>query len=290
MPDAGPLGPATVVVLGLLSAASFGASDFGGGLSSRHLPLLGVMLVASLAGMGLAVMMAIELHEAAPEPGAIISAAAGGVCGAIGLLGLYHGLAVGRMGVVAPVVGVIGASLPVLVGFGLEGAPRPELAVGIGLALAAVVIVSRTPSPTGRRSGVEFALLGGIGIGLVSTLIGLLPEGSIWWPLVVLKATSIGVVAVAILVARRPWRIRGRSLAPPAAVGVGDMMGNGFYVLATQSGRLDIAAVLSSLYPVVTVVLAIVVLREHIGRRHALGIATAALAVALIAAGSNAPG
>ena len=289
MPDAGPLGPASVVVLGLLSALSFGASDFGGGLSSRHSPLFGVMLVASLAAVILALAVALAIHEAVPEPGAIVSAAVGGVCGVIGLLGLYQGLAVGRMGVVAPVVGLVGASLPVLVGISLEGPPRPEVAIGIGLALVAVVIVSRTPSPTGRRSGIEFALIGGIGIGLVSTLIGQLPEGSLWWPLVVLKLASITVILVAIVVIRRPWRVHGRSLAPPAAVGVGDMTGNVFYILATQSGRLDIAAVLSSLYPVVTVILAIVVLREHISRQHAVGIATAVAAVALIAAGSNAP-
>jgi drug/metabolite transporter (DMT)-like permease len=289
MPDAGPLGPASVVVLGLLSALSFGASDFGGGLSSRHLPLFGVMLVASLAAVILALTVALAIHEPAPEPGAIISAAVGGVAGVIGLLGLYQGLAVGRMGVVAPVVGLVGASLPVLVGIGLEGPPRTEVAIGIGLALVAVVIVSRTPSPTGRRSGIEFALIGGIGIGLVSTLIGQLPEGSVWWPLVVLKLASITVILLAIVLTRRPWRVHGRSLAPPVAIGVGDMTGNVFYVLATQSGRLDIAAVLSSLYPVVTVVLAIVVLREHISRQHALGIAAAVAAVALIAAGSNAP-
>ena len=288
MPDAGPLGPATVVVLGLLSAASFGASDFGGGLSSRHLPLFGVMLISNAAGVVLALAMALGVREPAPQPGAIIAAAAGGVCGAVGLLGLYQGLAVGRMGVVAPVVGVIGASLPVLVGIAVEGAPRPAVALGIGLALVAVVVVSRTPSPSGGRSGIEFALLGGVGIGLVSVLIGQLPAGSVWWPLVVLKMTAIGAIATVIAVWQRPWRIRGRSMAAPAVVGVGDMMGNAFYVLATQSGRLDIAAVLSSLYPVVTVVLAIAVLREHIGRRQAIGIATAAIAVALIAAGSNA--
>ena len=290
MADAGPLGPAAVVVLGLLSAASFGASDFGGGLSSRHLPIFGVMLVSQATGVLLALVVAVGTREAAPESGSALAAALGGVCGAVGLLGLYQGLAVGRMGVVAPVVGVIGASLPVVVGIGLEGAPPPVVAFGIGLALVAVVVVSRTPSPGGGRSGIEFAVLGGVGIGLVSALIGTLPDGSVWWPLFVLKVTAIGSIVAAILLFRRPWRLPPRSIPPPAAVGVGDMAGNAFYVLATQSGRLDIAVVLSSLYPVVTVVLAIVFLREHISRRHALGIAAAVVAVALIAAGSNASG
>jgi drug/metabolite transporter (DMT)-like permease len=291
MADAGPLGPATVVVLGLLSAASFGASDFGGGLSSRRAPIFGVMLVASAAGVVLALFIALLTGEPLPEPGAAASASLGGVCGVIGLLGLYHGLAVGRMGVVAPVVGVVGASLPVVVGVAVQGAPQPAAAVGIGLAILAVVIVSRAPSVGDRPSGIEFALLGGLGIGLVSTLIGRLPEGSVWWPLVILKLSAIAVLVAVIVAGRRPWRVSPRALfLPTAAVGVGDMAGNGFYVLATQAGRLDVAAVLSSLYPVVTVVLAIVFLREQVGRSQAVGIATAAIAVALIAAGSNAPG
>ena len=237
MPDAGPLGPATVVVLGLLSAASFGASDFGGGLSTRRLPVLGVMLAVNSTGLVVALAIAALTREPGPEAGTIALAAVGGVSGALGVMGLYRGLAVGRIGVVAPVVGVIGASLPVLVGVLNQGATRLEAGIGIALALVAVVIISRAPSPTGSRSGIEYALLGGLGIGVVSVLIGRLPEGSVWWPLVVLK----------------------------------------------------VAAVLSSLYPVVTVLLAIVVLREQIGRRHAVGIATAAIAVALIAVGSNAP-
>ena len=290
MPDAGPLGPATVVVLGLLSAASFGASDFGGGLSSRRLPLFGVMLVSNSAAVVLALAIALATREAAPDTSSMVAAALGGVCGAVGLIGLYRGLAVGRMGVVAPVVGVIGASLPVLVGIAVEGAPHPLVALGIGLALVAVVVVSRTPSPGGGRSGIEFALLGGIGIGLVSALIGQLPAGSVWWPLVILKTTAILSIVTMIVVARRPWRIQSRSVLPPAAVGLGDMAGNGFYVLATQSGRLDIAVVLSSLYPVVTILLAITLLRERISRQHAVGIAAAALAVALIALGSNQAG
>jgi drug/metabolite transporter (DMT)-like permease len=289
MPDAGPLGPATVVVLGLLSAASFGASDFGGGLSTRRLPVLGVMLAVNSTGLVVALAIAALTREPGPEAGTIAVAAVGGVSGALGVLGLYRGLAVGRMGVVAPVVGVIGASLPVLVGVLSQGAPRLEAGIGIALALVAVVIISRAPSPTGSRSGIEYALLGGLGIGVVSVLIGRLPEGSVWWPLVVLKVAAVGFIGLAIVASRRPIGVPARSVGALAVVGLGDMAGNGFYVLATQSGRLDIAAVLSSLYPVVTVLLAIVVLREQIGRRHAVGIATAAIAVALIAVGSNAP-
>jgi len=223
MADAGPLGPATVVVLGLLSAASFGASDFGGGLSSRHLPLLGVMLVVNATGALVALAVATAIGESLPQAGTVGLGALGGICGAIGLLGLYQGLAVGRMGVVAPVVGVVGATLPVLVGVSLQGTPPPAAALGIGLALVAVVIVSRAPTPGGGRSGIEFALLGGVGIGLVSTLLGRLPGGSVWWPLVVVKLAAIAVIVVVIVLGRRKWRASPRLLLPTTAVGAGDM-------------------------------------------------------------------
>jgi drug/metabolite transporter (DMT)-like permease len=288
MVDAGPLGPATVVILGLLSAVSFGASDFGGGLSSRSLPLLGVTLTVNAVGGTIALMLAVTTGEPPPGPDAIVLAAIAGMFGVVGLLALYRGLAVGRMGVVAPVIGVIGAAVPVSVGIVLEGAPPTQVAIGIVLALLAVIIVSRTPDSGGRRSGLEFALAGGLGIGLFSTFIGRLPEGSVWWPLVVLKLVAIIVIIGVALVGGRPYRFPRQMLPPTMAVGLGDMAGNTFFVLATQTGRLDIAAVLSSLYPVVTVVLAFVFLREHINRRHAIGIATAAAAVALIASGSSA--
>jgi drug/metabolite transporter (DMT)-like permease len=290
MADAGPLGPATVVVLGLLSAASFGASDFGGGLSSRYLPILGVTLIVNFVGGVIALVAALLVAEAPPTATALLLGCLAGAVGVVGILGLYHGLAVGRMGVVAPVVGVVGAAIPVVVGLFVQGAPRVEVGIGIALALVAVVVVSSSQNTSNRRSGFEFALLGGLGIGLFNILISRLPEGSVWWPLLALKITVVAILALAVVLARRPWRVQRRSLGTTAAIGVGDMSGNVFYVLATQTGRLDIAAVLSSLYPVVTVVLAIVVLREHVNRRHAAGIATAAVGVAFIALGSNATG
>ena len=290
MPDAGPLGPATVVVLGLLSAASFGASDFGGGLSSRHVPILGVALIVNIVGGLIAVVVAVLIGEAAPTPGALVFACLAGAAGVLGIIGLYQGLAVGQMGVVAPVVGVVGATIPVLVGLVVQGAPRPEVAIGIALALVAVVVVSGSQDAINRTAGLQFAIMGGLGIGLFNTLISRLPEGSVWWPLLALKITVVAILVGAVVLTRRPWRVPGSRIVTTSAIGVLDMSGNVFYVLATQTGRLDIAAVLSSLYPVVTVVLAILVLREHVNRRHAVGIATAAVGVALIALGSNAPG
>jgi drug/metabolite transporter (DMT)-like permease len=215
-------------------------------------------------------------------------AAAAGVVGVTGIVGLYQGLAVGRMGVVAPVTGLIAASLPVAVGIATEGVPTVPVLVGIGLALVSVILVSRAPGHDDRRSGIEFALLAGGGIGLFNILIGQLPEGQVFGPLVILKLVAALVITAVVLVGRRAWRVPRATIPIAIAVGVFDMAGNALFVLATQAGRLDVAATLSSLYPVTTVILAIALLGERLSRSHGFGIVTAAAAIVLINTGSAA--
>lgn len=176
----------------------------------------------------------------------MLRAAVAGTVGVIGILGLYHGLAVGRMGVVAPVTGVLAASLPVIAGMAMAGLPSPQVLVGIGLALAAVVLVSRIPSDTRAQSGIEFALVGGVGIGLFSILIGQLPHGEVFGPLVVVKLASAVVLIGMLAIGRRAWRVGRPAVWVALAAGLFDMSGNSLFVLATQAGRLDIAATLSS--------------------------------------------
>ena len=189
------------------------------------------------------------------------------------------------MGVVAPVTGVLSAGVPVVVGIALQGLPTTPVGVGLLLGLVAVVLVSRVPGEAGSRSGIELALVAGLGIGSFNLLIGLLPDGSVLWPLTALRLTAVPLVAGIVIVARQPWRVPRPVIAPAALVGVFDMGGNVFFILAAQAGALAIAAVLSSLYPIVTVILAIAILHEKVTAWHAVGIATATVAVALIASG-----
>lgn len=275
-----------VVVLGLLSSVAFGAGDFGGGWSSRRAPVLGVAFVVAIVGLAVTVVAALVSREAFAASETVALAAIGGVCGTIGLLGLYRGLSVGRMGVVAPVTGVLAASVPVGVGVVLEGMPPPLVWLGIGSAIVAVLLVSRAAGAGGARSGLEFAVVGGLGIGLSQVFLGLIPEGSLYWALAVVKVGAGLFLVAVILVGQQSWRVPRRVL--PAAVGVAvlDITGNGLFLLAAQAGDLAIAAILSSLYPVTTVILATVFLRERITRSHAFGIALAATAIACIAAGS----
>ena len=213
-----------------------------------------------------------------------------GIAGVIGISALYAGLAAGRMSVVAPVTGVLAAGIPVGVGIVLEGLPGVEVLIGIGLALVAVVLVSRVAEEGSGTSGLQYALIAGVGLGLFNVLIAQVTPGLVFGPLAILRATQALIIVAFVVVAGAHWRLP-RALIPGVLlIGVLDMAGNAFFIAARQSGELAIAATLSSLYPVTTTVLAAVILRERIGRVHAVGIAAAALAVALIAAGAAGSG
>jgi drug/metabolite transporter (DMT)-like permease len=221
-----------------------------------------------------------------PAPATLAISAAAGVAVAIGIVALYHGLAVGRMGVVAPVTGLIAALLPVAAGIVRDGLPATPVLAGIVLALVAVVLVSRVPGAGGSRSGIELAIIAGVGIGVFNILAGELPDGQVFGPLVVIKVAAAAVIVAILLIGQRTWRMPWRIATIALAVGLFDMLGNACYVLATQAGRLDVAATLSSLYPVTTILLAVAFLGERVTRSHALGIAAAIAAIALISAGS----
>jgi drug/metabolite transporter (DMT)-like permease len=266
---------------------AWGCGDFGGGLLTRRTALFGVVLISQFVGMLVALALALVSGETAPLPGDLAWSVLGGVAGGIGITALYRGLAVGRMGVVAPVTGVIAALIPVAAGFLLEGLPGALVLVGIMLAILAVILVSRVRDEGSGPSGLGLALVAGVAIGAFSVCIAQISDGHAFGPLVVIRATEAILVAVAVIVTRLPWRPAGRLVPAIAAVGVLDMVGNGAFILAVQAGALAVAAVLSSLYPVTTVILAAIVLHERVTRIHALGIALAIAAIACIAVGST---
>lgn len=233
--------------------------------------------------------LALAVVRGEPVPGGtdLLWAGLAGLAGVVGITSLYRGLAEGRMGVVAPTTGVLAAVIPVCAGFVLEGVPRPAAVVGIGAALVAVVLVTRAPGHgDGRPSGVRWALLAGAAIGAFNVCIGQLSNAGAFGPLVIIRLLQ-AVVLIALIVAwRQPWRLDRGLGGRLALVGLLDMGGNGAFILAAQAGQLAIAAVLSSLYPVVTVVLAIAILRERLTRSHVAGIVLTAVAIVLITAGT----
>ena len=275
------------MIFGLAAALTWGSGDFGGGLLSRRTPLFGVVLASQLAGTVVAIVLVVIRGESLPTGADVGWSVAGGLAGGIGISALYQGLAVGRMGIVAPITGVLAALIPVAAGIAFEGVPAPLVLVGIGLAFVAVVLVSRVSDDRTGPSGVGLALVAGVAIGLLGLAIAQLSEGHVFGPLTILRATEAVLVGAIVLVGHRAWRSDRRWWPALAGVGIMDMAGNALFILAVQAGSLAVAAVLSSLYPVTTVVLATIVLREPVTRSHAVGIVLAAAAIACISGGSS---
>jgi drug/metabolite transporter (DMT)-like permease len=249
--------------------------------------VLSVVLVSQVVGMVIAFVLAIVRGETMPLPADVPLSLFGGVAGGIGIVALYHGLATARMGVVAPITGVLAAAIPVIFGILLEGLPSPLVLFGIGIAIVAVVLVSRVADERGRPSGIGLALISGTAIGAFGIAISQISDGHTFGPLTMIRAAEGALIVGVIVIGRRAWRMDRRWLPAMAGVGVLDMAGNAAFILAVQTGALAIAAVLSSLYPVGTVILATVFLRERVTRAHTVGIVLAIIAIVCIAAGSS---
>ena len=249
--------------------------------------MYGVVLISQVVGMVLALSLAVARGESMPAPADLGWSVIAGTLGVIGITALYRGLAVGRMGIVAPVTGITGAAIPVVAGILLEGMPGTLVLVGIGLALVAVVLVTRVKDERDGPSGVRFALIAGTCIGLFGLMSAQITDGAIFGPLTVIRGTQVVILVGFIALTRTDWRPPTRLVLPIVAIGLADMTGNAFYLLAIQSGALAVASVVTALYPVTTVILAAAFLHERITRSHAAGIALAAIAIACIGLGST---
>jgi uncharacterized membrane protein len=246
-----------------------------------------VVLVSQITGMAIAAVLAVLRSEPALTGPDVAWSVLGGILGGIGITALYRGLAVGRMGIVAPITGVLAALIPVIAGIALEGWPATMVLVGIGLALVAVVLVSRVADESGGRQGLGLALLAGTTIGLFGVVINQISDGHLFAPLAIVRGSEAVLIVAIILATRSAWRPP-RDLIPVLLViGVLDMAGNAGYIAAVQTGALAVASVVSGLYPVTTVILATVFLHERVTRSHAVGIVLASIAVALIGIGST---
>jgi len=274
---------------GLLAAAAWGAGDFGGGIATKRLPAMVVVLGSQLVGLAGAAAAMILLDEPAPAPADAAWAMVAALFGAFGLAGLYRALADGRMGIVAPITGVLTAAIPVAVGIATAGLPGPVRLAGFALAMLAIVLVSLVDDGATGRGGLLLALGAGLGFGLYSACVGQVQEG-VFGPILVSRATATALVVVIVLARRTPVLAMAsaeqRLLRLVVVVGILDLIGNAMFLAAAHASGLALAAVLGSLYPVSTVILAAVVLHEPIGRLHAVGIATAALAAILIVVGA----
>jgi drug/metabolite transporter (DMT)-like permease len=186
------------------------------------------------------------------------------------------------MGIAAPVSAVLTAGLPVIFSAFTEGLPSLLQIGGFVLALLAIGLISRPERAKGRPEGIWLALLAGCGFGCFFILISRVSHAETFWPLAIARFTSVLLLLVIALM-RRQQTLPGKTILPLVLLaGTLDAMGNAFFVLATHAGRLDVAAVLSSLYPAATVLLAAIVLRERVTRIQAIGILVALVSVPLI--------
>jgi len=278
-----PADPAAVLY-GLASAASWGAGDFSGGVASKRSPLLGVLAAGQAVGASIVVLLALAAREPAPPPASVAWSVAAGAAGAVGLAALYRGLAIGRMGIVAPVSAVLCAALPVAAGALEEGIPPSPKLAGFALALAGIWLVAGADrSARGGAAGLGLALVAGLGFGGFLVLMDRGAAGGTFWPLAAARATSLGLALGAALALGRPFAPSRAALPVALLSGAFDAGGNAFFVLASQAGRLDVAAVLSSMYPASTVARAALLLREPVSRRQGAGIVAVLAAIALIA-------
>jgi drug/metabolite transporter (DMT)-like permease len=286
------------VVLGLVSAFAYGASDFLAGVATRRSSVLPV--VVGMHVLALAVLAPLALLVAAPDPAGFLWGLGGGVAGAVGGALLYKGLAVGRMSVVSPITGVVAAAVPVAAGIAFGERPGVPALMGIGLALVAIVLVSSAPraeTPQALGPGVgalpdlrsrprvrrDVALAVGSGLAFGAYYVILAAGGRAGlWPLVGVQVGSLVLLLPVALATGRPLWPAGTlgAVVAAAALGVG---ATGAYLWAATLGLLSLVAVLSALYPAATVLLARLALGERFVAVQRLGMALAAVAVVLIA-------
>jgi len=274
------------IAYGLASAASWGSGDFSGGFATRRGNVYSVVIVSQLIGAIFLVALAFTLREKIPSPDNLLLGAMAGISGGIGLVALYRGLAGGRMGVVAPVAAVVTAVIPILVSLFKEGLPSTSQLMGFGCALIGVWLLSSS-GDGGRIRARELglAVTAGLGFGLFFIFIHRVSQSAVLWPLVAARTASVSFLFI-FAMGRRSWMRPARTQLPIIALaGILDTGGNAFFALAARAGRLDTAAVLSSLYPAATVLLAWLILKERLLPLQWLGVLAALAALVFIAWG-----
>lgn len=278
------------ILLSLLAAASYGLADFVGGVTSKRTSPWAVALVAQLGGAALVLVLTL-LTDGSPTRADLAWCVVAGIGNGFGTAFLYRGLSTGRMGVVAPISGVGAVLVPVVVGL-LTGERPPLLVwVGVAAALPGIWLVSREPADedvTGAppsSSGVAEGVLAGLGFGTLFAALAQIPEEAGFLPLALNQVVAAGAIVVVARALRQEWVPRERVALVGVVSGALGALATGLFMVATQGGSLTVAAVLTSLYPAFTILLAATVLRETVHRGQAAGLVLCGAAIALVAAG-----
>jgi drug/metabolite transporter (DMT)-like permease len=282
------------VVLSLCASACLGTADFLGGLKARVLPVAVVLLVAQAVALLIAVPIVAISGADPPSTGQFLAGLAAGLASVVGLVSFYRALAIGTMSIVAPIAAT-GVIIPVAAGLIDGEQPHALQFAGMALAAAGVVLASREPAsedPDHKRSSraaIALALLAAAGLGLHFVAVDAAAAGSIEWSLLTPRLSAVPLLVLIVLRLPRAVRMRVRLTRGDAvallALGTLDAAGIGMFAWASTQGLLSLVAVGSSLYPVVTVILAWSLLHERLGRHQRIGVAGALAGIVLIAAG-----
>lgn len=240
------------------------------------------MLIPYVISFIILVSTALLRREQFSGPADLLWGALAGLLVMAGYGFLLRGFASGRMGIVAPVSGVLATAIPVIFAAFTEGLPRGLQLLGFGLALVSIWMLSRPEKFGGRPAGLGMAVLAGVGFGGFFTALDQVGENAVFWPLATGRLIACVLMLTFAFSTRRSLIPQVPPLALLALLGLLDVGGNLFFLLAVQTGRLDVAAVLASFYPAVTAILAWLITKEHMARLQVVGAAAAVLAIALI--------
>jgi drug/metabolite transporter (DMT)-like permease len=275
-------------LLALISSLSWGVADFVGGLAARRAGSAQVLAVSYPSGAIVITFFALTIIPGELSSGLLIYALITGVIGAIAIALLYGALVRGQMGIVSPITAVMSGAVPVLVGVIRGEQPTAWAYGGMVIAVIAVILVSQESQHVGKTPPIAILLAigSGVAIGLYLTALGLAPPDSGVWVATLGRWVSTVIMVLFVLIVVRsfaastfPWKLA-------IAAGILDAVANGLFQLATQRGLLSVVAVLGSLYPAATVVLARFLINERMNRIQGLGVLLALSAAGLLAFGS----
>lgn len=275
--------PSVLAAIFALSAALvWGTGDFTGGYNARRIGALHALLLSFPFGLLALLAAALLTGEPMSAPGDLVWGAVGGLFGAAGFLCMLQGFAVGRMGIVAPVSAVLAAAVPTVFAAFSEGLPSRVQLLGFGLAFVSIWLLSQRREDEAKSSGFLLAVFAGLGFGLFFITLDRISGAATFWPLVVSRLMATLLLAVITRLSKQPLLPAKPPYPLLAASGVLDVAGNLLFLRAVQTGRLDIASVLVSLYPGVTVLLARLIEKEHLSRVQIFAVGLAVAAIALI--------
>jgi drug/metabolite transporter (DMT)-like permease len=261
----------------------WGSADFIGGIAAKTTDSFLVAALAHASGFAVMTSVALLAHAAFPATGPVLWALAAGASGGVALAIFYRALASGHMGLNAPVAALLAAAIPVAFAFTVEGMPHPLQMAGFVLAGMGIWFISKPDHIAGRPKGLGLALIAGLGFAGFFLCINQTGDSSALWSAALSRCLAFLLVSLILAVKWRRGGVATRFAWLGLLAGVLDVSGTAFFVRADQTGRLDASVVLCSLYPVITVLLAVCFLKERFTRLKLAGIAAAVAAVPLIA-------